>query len=117
MYIHARSSNLFCSKNKWEKLYEYARNNQKVELPKRKVTIKQIELVSDIKRDNDKIYFDIKCLVSKGTYIRSLINDLAKILNTFGVMENLRRTKQGNFDINQAVTLEQLEKKIINYYQ
>ena len=82
-----------------------------VELPKREVTIKQIELVSDIKRDNDKIYFDIKCLVSKGTYIRSLINDLAKILNTFGVMENLRRTKQGNFDINQAVTLEQVEKK------
>ena len=94
-----------------KKLYEYARNNQKVELPKREVTIKQIELVSDIKKDNDKIYFDIKCLVSKGTYIRSLINDLAKILNTFGVMENLRRTKQGNFDINQAVTLEQVEKK------
>ena len=92
-----------------KKLYEYARNNQKVELPKRKVTIKQIELVSDIKRDNDKIYFDIKCLVSKGTYIRSLIRDIAYDLNTYGTMKNLVRTKQGIFSLEDSYTLEDIQ--------
>ena len=92
-----------------KKLYEYARNNQKVELPKREVTIKQIELVSDIKRDNDKIYFDIKCLVSKGTYIRSLIRDIAYDLNTYGTMKNLVRTKQGIFSLEDSYTLEDIQ--------
>ena len=89
-----------------KKLYEYAREGKKVELPRKIVYINSIELLNV---NGNK--FTFKCNVSKGTYIRSLINDLAKILNTFGVMENLRRTKQGNFDINQAVTLEQVEKK------
>lgn len=97
-------------KIKGKKLYEYARNGEKVVLPKRKVNIKELELIDDINYDNNKTSFKIKCLVSKGTYIRSLIRDIAECLNTIGCMETLIRTKQGNFDINDAVSLDQIEK-------
>lgn len=92
-----------------KKLYEYARNNEEIVLPKREVTIKEIELISDIKYIDNKIEFKIKCLVSKGTYIRSLINDLAASLNTIGVMKELIRTKQGEFNIESSYTLEQIK--------
>ena len=49
------------------------------------------------------------CTVSKGTYIRSLINDIALSLNTFGIMSDLVRIKQGEFDIKNSYTLEQIE--------
>ena len=86
-----------------KKLYEYARNNEKVELPKRMVDIKKIELTNY--KDNK---FEFKCLVSKGTYIRSLINDICKSLNTIGVMSKLNRTKQGKFKIEDSFTLEDI---------
>lgn len=92
-----------------KKLYEYARNNESVELPKREVDIKEIELIGDIKYQNNKTIFNIKCLVSKGTYIRALVNDIAKNLNTVGVMSKLNRTKQGNFDIKDCYTLQDIE--------
>lgn len=96
------------------KLYEYARNNIEVELPKREVTINFIELIDDIKYENNKTYFKFKCNVSKGTYIRSLINDIAKSLNTVGMMIDLKRTKQGNFDIIDSITEEEIsESKLI----
>ena len=86
-----------------KKLYEYARENIKVELPKRNVTIYEIELISDIERVFGKINFKFKCKVSKGTYIRSLINDIAKKLNTIGIMTDLVRTKQGKFNIKECI--------------
>ena len=85
------------------KLYEYARNNKLIELPKRKVNIYNLELISFNK---DIITFKVK--VSKGTYIRSLINDLCEKLNTIGTMNNLIRTKQGNFDIKDSYKLEEI---------
>ena len=88
-----------------KKLYEYARNNEEVELPKRKVNIKELSLISDIKYENKKIIFSIFCKVTKGTYIRSLIRDIASNLNTIGVMSQLKRVKQGAFDINESYTL------------
>ena len=88
-----------------KKLYEYARNGEKVELPKRIVNIKEIELISDIEYSNKTINFNIKCLVSKGTYIRSLVRDIAKKLGTIGVMSSLKRTKQGVFTIDEAYSL------------
>ena len=88
-----------------KKLYEYARNGEKVELPKRMVNIKEIELISDIEYSNKTINFNIKCLVSKGTYIRSLVRDIAKKLGTIGVMSSLKRTKQGVFTIDEAYSL------------
>lgn len=91
-----------------KKLYEYARNKEEVILPSREVTIKDIELL-DIKYENNKTIIKFSCLVSKGTYIRSLIRDIANNLNTFGIMSDLIRIKQGDFDITQSYTIEQIE--------
>lgn len=91
-----------------KKLYEYARNNEEVILPKKEVTIKSIDLLN-YKIENNKTIFKIKCLVSKGTYIRSLVRDIASKLNTIGVMSNLNRTKQGKFDLNNSYTIDQIK--------
>ncbi len=90
------------------KLYEYARKNIKVDLPSKQVEIYSIDSVS-ITNINNKIKLEFICEVSKGTYIRSLINDIAKKLNTIGIMTNLKRTKQDIFDIKDSYTLEQIE--------
>ena len=92
-----------------KKLYEYARNNEFVELPKREVDIKEIELISDIEYRNNKVIFSIRCLVSKGTYIRALVNDIAALLGTVGVMSKLKRTNQGKFSINDCYTIKDIE--------
>lgn len=92
-----------------KKMYEYARENKKIDLPKRMVEIKKIELLGDIKYETNKTIFKFKCLVSKGTYIRSLIRDIALKLNTIGIMSNLNRTKQGNFDIEQSYSIDNIE--------
>ena len=92
-----------------KKLYEYARNNIKVELPYKDVKIYEIERISDLIYENDKISFKFKCKVSKGTYIRSLINDIAKKLNTIGIMSELTRIKQGKFSIEDCYTLEDIK--------
>lgn len=89
-----------------KKLYQYARNNEKVKLPKRKVLIKSIELI-DFK--DDEITF--KTSVSKGTYIRSLIEDICTKLNTVGTMRDLRRTRQGNYKIDDCFTIDELKSK------
>lgn len=91
-----------------KKLYEYAREGIDIELPKREVEIKKLELL-DIKYEDNKTIVKIKTLVSKGTYIRSLIEDIAINLNTIGTMKNLRRTKQGKFDIKDCYKLEDIE--------
>ena len=94
------------------KLYEYARNGEEVTLPKREVDIKSIEVL-EINKDIIKI----KCLVSKGTYIRSLIRDIGESLNTHATMTDLIRTKQGIFDIKDSYTIEDIENgnyKLIN---
>lgn len=92
-----------------KKMYEYARENKEINLPKRTVEIKKIELSSDIKYENGKTIFEFRCLVSKGTYIRSLIRDIALKLNTVGIMSNLIRTKQGSFSIDQSYDIESIK--------
>ena len=92
-----------------KKLYEYARKNEQVNLPKKLVTIYSLSLITDIKYENNKTIFKIKCSVSKGTYIRALIRDLALKLNTIGVMSNLRRTENNNFRIDEAYTIEDID--------
>ena len=87
-----------------KKLYEYARNNIDIKLPKRLVKIYSLELLS---YSNNIITFKTK--VSKGTYIRSLINDLCNKLNVLGTMNNLIRTKQGNFIIEDSFTLKDIK--------
>ena len=92
-----------------KKLYEYAREGIEIELPKRLVNIKSIELVSDIRYSDGYIDFSIKCLVSKGTYIRSLIRDIADKLGCYGVMSSLVRTRQGDFSINDSYSISDIE--------
>ena len=87
-----------------KKLYDYARSNIPVNLPKREVHIYSLELLS---YENNIITFKTK--VSKGTYIRSLINDLTNYLNTVGTMNNLIRTKQGYFNITDSYTIEDIK--------
>ena len=88
-----------------KKLYEYARENILVDLPKRVVDIKSLEL---LKIEDNKI--TIKTTVSKGTYIRSLIKDICTNLNTIGTMTNLIRTKQGKYSIENCYKIDELEK-------
>ena len=90
-----------------KKLYEYARNNEKVELPSHKVNIYDLELL-DINYDNNKTNIKVRCHVSKGTYIRSLGRDIASKLNTYAIMTDLRRTKQGSYSISNAISLDKL---------
>ena len=96
-----------------KKLYEYARENIEVKLPKREVEISNIELIDSIEYKDNKTMFKFKCSVSKGTYIRSLIRDIALKLNTVGIMTDLRRIRQGNFNIEESVTLENINKNDI----
>lgn len=88
---------------KGKKMYEYARNNENVEQPKRKVEIKEIELL-----DYNNDYIKFRVLVSKGTYIRSLINDICDDLGVIGTMSDLVRTRQGTFNIKDAYTIEDI---------
>ena len=86
-----------------KKLYEYAREGKDVTLPKKEVTVKKIELLSWTNNS-----FKIKTLVSKGTYIRSLIRDILNDMNLIGTMSNLKRTKQGIFKIEDSYTIEDI---------
>ena len=96
-------------KVKGKKLYEYARSKTPVELPKKEVEIKDIQVIGDIVFKDNKVYFKIKCSVSKGTYIRSLIRDIGKELKVPAVMNNLVRTRQGNFTIDNSYTLDDID--------
>lgn len=87
-----------------KKLYDYAREGIDVVLPKKEVTIYNIELICF-----EEDYFSFKTKVSKGTYIRSLIRDMLAEVGEIGVMSELRRTKQGKFEIEDAITIEKLK--------
>lgn len=89
-----------------KKLYEYARSNTYVELPKKEVTIHDIQIIDDILYKDGKVYFKIKCYVSKGTYIRSLVRDIGAKLGVVATMNSLERTKLGTFILSDAYTLE-----------
>ncbi len=86
-----------------KKLYEYARTGESVELPKREVTIYDLEI---IKIEEDTIKFKTK--VSKGTYIRALIEDIAHSLGTIATMTELIRTKQGDYSLEESIKLESI---------
>ena len=99
-------------KVKGKKLYEYARSKKDVTLPKKEVTIKEIELLSQ-KEDT----FTFKTLVTKGCYIRSLINDIGEDIGCGAVMTSLIRTKQGNIKIEEAYTIEDVEQGNYKLYK
>lgn len=94
-------------KVKGKKLYEYARKNIKVTVEPRNIEIYEIVLL-DIDTTEKVIKFSVKC--SKGTYIRSLCEDIAKALGTIGYMKELNRTKVGIFNIANSISIDELEK-------
>ena len=89
-----------------KKLYEYARKNEEVEIKPREIEIYNIKIIS-INYDENEIDFEVSC--SKGTYIRTFCEDIAKKLETCGYMKELKRTRVDNFRIEDAITLEELE--------
>ena len=86
-----------------KKLYEYARSGKNVTLTKKEVTIKEIELIS-----KNSSSFTFRTLVTKGCYIRSLIQDISKELGVYATMSRLIRTKQGVVSIDKSNTINDL---------
>jgi len=94
-----------------KKLYEYARKGQDVEIKPRQIEIYKCEL-KQVDLEGKQICFTVHC--SKGTYIRSLCEDIAIKLGTVGYMKELNRIRVGIFGIEKAITIEELESNIYN---
>jgi tRNA pseudouridine55 synthase len=90
-------------KHQGKKLYELAREGKTVDRPARRITIYAIELLAF---DSQQISLDVRC--SKGTYIRSLAEDIGDYLGSCGTVTALRRTASGQFNLADAFTIEQL---------
>jgi tRNA pseudouridine55 synthase len=90
-------------KHQGKKLYELAREGKTVDRPARRITIYAIELLAF---DSQQISLDVRC--SKGTYIRSLAEDIGHYLGSCGTVTALRRTASGQFNLADAFTIEQL---------
>ena len=92
-----------------KRLYQYAREGKEVERRPRRVTVYSLELVS-FDEDSQSGILDIYC--SNGTYIRTLIDDLARSLGTVGVMTDLVRTEACGYKLEDCMTLDELRGKI-----
>tara|TARA_B100001248_G_scaffold48621_1_gene31162 strand:+ start:658 stop:1368 length:711 start_codon:yes stop_codon:yes gene_type:complete len=92
-----------------KRLYEYARNNEKVLIPKREIEIKKLNL--DI-QNFPEIKFIVEC--TKGTYIRSLVYDIGLSLNSGAHLTSLSREKIGEYSLKDAMSIDYFE-KILNY--
>jgi tRNA pseudouridine55 synthase len=88
-----------------KRLYEYARKGEEVKVESRPVTIKEFEV--DAPRFPE---VDFRIVCSKGTYIRSMANDFGFALNSGAYLSSLKRTRVGEFDIENALDLESFEK-------
>ena len=88
-----------------KRLYEYARAGEQVEIPKRTIHISEFE-ITNIDMPN----VDFRVICSKGTYIRSLAHDFGKALNNGAHLSKLRRTKIGDFSVDNAVSIDGFEK-------
>lgn len=94
-----------------KKLYEYARQGQKIEIQPRLIEIYDLEL---IKIEEQEITYKVHC--SKGTYIRTLCEQIAEKLQTVGYMKELKRTQVGEFAIENSATIEELENNKEKYF-
>lgn len=90
-----------------KRLYEYAREGEAVEIPTRTVHISEFEITNITL---PKISFRVVC--SKGTYIRSLAHDFGIALNNGGHLSELRRTKIGNFSVDNALSISEFYEKL-----
>lgn len=92
-------------KVKGKKLYELARNGLEVERESRPLTIKKLDLIGENSGD-----FSIRVVCSKGTYIRTLCHDIGERLGTGAALSSLRRIKAGNFSVEDAFTIDEIQK-------
>jgi len=88
--------------------YKLARKGQQVDLKPREIMIYKIELVSVAVP-----VIEIRVVCSKGTYIRSLANDIGKRMNSGAYLSGLVRTAIGNFSLNQAISIEEFQRNFI----
>lgn len=88
-----------------QRAYDLARKGEEVEIPERIVTIYSLELLQELPDNQAK--FRVGC--SKGTYVRTLGQDIALALGTLGYLKELRRTKCGNFSLDDTILLESLK--------
>ena len=88
-----------------KKLYEYARSGKEVEVKSRSIEIFDINLIS-VSKETQEVVYKVWC--SKGTYIRSLCEDIAEKIGTVGFMKELNRTRVGEFGIEQAVKISDI---------
>ncbi|MDO4879886.1 MAG: tRNA pseudouridine(55) synthase TruB [Capnocytophaga sp.] len=91
-----------------KRLYEFAREGKEIEVKARKIHIYDLKLNLISKKE---LFFEVHC--SKGTYIRSLANDIGKALGSGGYLSCLRRTKIGDFSVENALSPEEFVKKHI----
>ena len=94
------------------KLYDYARSGQTVEVKARRIEIYNIKLIK-IDEKEKQIFFRVSC--SKGTYIRTLCENIAEKLGTVGYMKELNRTKVGEFKIEDSIKVKELEENILKH--
>jgi tRNA pseudouridine55 synthase len=92
-------------KKEGKRLYEYARKGEEVDIPKRQVNIDYFKITEN---NLPKLNFEVQC--SKGTYIRSLAFDLGKALNSGAYLSELRRTRIGDYKVENALSIEDFEK-------
>ena len=90
-----------------KKLYEYARSGKTVEIASREIEIYELKLLN-INENMKTITYEIHC--SKGTYVRTVCENIAERLGTVGYMLDLQRTMVGDFKLEDAITVEELEK-------
>lgn len=88
-----------------KKLYEYARSGKKIEVKPREIEIFDIDLIS-VSKETKEIMYKVWC--SKGTYIRTLCENIAEKLGTVGYMKELNRIRVGNFRIEQSVKISNI---------
>lgn len=88
-----------------ERAYHKARRGEDVELKAREIEIKEFDII-EIKRNSDIIYVNFRIVCSKGTYIRAIARDFGLKLNNIAYLSNLVRTKIGQFNLSDALTLD-----------
>ena len=96
-----------------KKLYEYAREGKTPEIKPRNITIYDMDLIGFSAEDKE-IKYRVKC--SKGTYIRTLSEDIACSLGTVGFMKELERVQVGEFFIEQAIKISEVQEKFEEYF-
>lgn len=91
-------------KKEGKRLYEYARKGEEVDIPLREI---QIDVFEITQHNMPKLKFTVQC--SKGTYIRSLAYDFGKALNSGAYLSELRRTQVGDYNVENAMSIEDFE--------